>query len=44
MRYYRKVWPYLRPYGRLAIVSVVLLDMVMTLLFWGSESGFRISG
>ncbi|MGO4257291.1 MlaE family ABC transporter permease [Marmoricola sp. RAF53] len=29
---------------RASIVSVVLLDMVMTLLFWGSNSGFRVSG
>ena len=29
---------------RASIVSVVLLDMVMTLLFWGSSSGFRVSG
>jgi phospholipid/cholesterol/gamma-HCH transport system permease protein len=29
---------------RASIVSVVLLDMIMTLLFWGSTSGFRISG
>jgi phospholipid/cholesterol/gamma-HCH transport system permease protein len=29
---------------RASIVSVVLLDMVMTLLFWGSASGFRVSG
>ena len=29
---------------RASIVSVVLLDMVMTLLFWGSDSGFRVSG
>jgi phospholipid/cholesterol/gamma-HCH transport system permease protein len=29
---------------RASIVSVVLLDMVMTLLFWGSTSGFRVSG
>ena len=29
---------------RASIVSVVLLDMVMTLLFWGNESGFRVSG
>ncbi|RNL64827.1 ABC transporter permease [Nocardioides marmoriginsengisoli] len=29
---------------RASIVSVVLLDMVMTLLFWGGNSGFRVSG
>ncbi len=29
---------------RASIVSVVLLDMVMTLLFWGSDAGFRVSG
>jgi phospholipid/cholesterol/gamma-HCH transport system permease protein len=29
---------------RASIVLVVLLDMVMTLLFWGSSSGFRVSG
>jgi phospholipid/cholesterol/gamma-HCH transport system permease protein len=29
---------------RASIVLVVLLDMVMTLLFWGGNSGFRING
>lgn len=29
---------------RASIVLVVLLDMVMTLLFWGGDSGFRVSG
>lgn len=29
---------------RASIVVVVLLDMVLTLLFWGGDSGFRISG
>ncbi|MCZ4499533.1 MAG: transporter permease [Marmoricola sp.] len=29
---------------RASIVAVVLLDMVMTLLFWGGDSGFRVSG
>jgi phospholipid/cholesterol/gamma-HCH transport system permease protein len=29
---------------RASIVSVVVLDMIMTLLFWGSASGFRVSG
>jgi phospholipid/cholesterol/gamma-HCH transport system permease protein len=29
---------------RASIVSIVLLDMVMTLLFWGGSSGVRISG
>lgn len=29
---------------RASIVVVVLLDMVLTLLFWGSSPGFRISG
>ncbi|MCW2784312.1 MAG: transporter permease [Marmoricola sp.] len=29
---------------RASIVLVVLLDMVMTLLFWGGKSGFRVSG
>jgi phospholipid/cholesterol/gamma-HCH transport system permease protein len=29
---------------RASIVVVVLLDMVMTLLFWGSHPGFRVSG
>jgi len=23
---------------------VVLLDMVLTLVFWGGDSGFRVSG
>jgi phospholipid/cholesterol/gamma-HCH transport system permease protein len=29
---------------RASIVVVVLLDMVLTLLFWGASPGFRISG
>jgi phospholipid/cholesterol/gamma-HCH transport system permease protein len=29
---------------RASIVVIVVLDMMMTLLFWGSDSGFRISG
>lgn len=29
---------------RASIVTVVVLDMVMTLLFWGTDPGFRISG
>jgi phospholipid/cholesterol/gamma-HCH transport system permease protein len=29
---------------RASIVVIVVLDMIMTLLFWGSNSGFRISG
>lgn len=29
---------------RASIVVVVILDMLMTLLFWGSSSGFRVSG
>ena len=29
---------------RASIVLVVVLDMIMTLLFWGSDSGFRVSG
>ena len=29
---------------RASIVTIVLLDMVMTLLFWGGSSGVRISG
>lgn len=29
---------------RASIVAVVLLDMVMTLLFWGGNAGFRVSG
>ncbi len=29
---------------RASIVLVVILDMVMTLLFWGGNSGFRVSG
>ncbi len=29
---------------RASIVVVVLLDMVLTLLFWGSHPGFRVSG
>jgi phospholipid/cholesterol/gamma-HCH transport system permease protein len=29
---------------RASIVLVVVLDMIMTLLFWGGNSGFRVSG
>ncbi|MGY2875124.1 phospholipid/cholesterol/gamma-HCH transport system permease protein [Marmoricola sp. URHA0025 HA25] len=29
---------------RASIVVIVVLDMIMTLVFWGSDSGFRISG
>jgi phospholipid/cholesterol/gamma-HCH transport system permease protein len=29
---------------RASIVVIVVLDMMMTLLFWGGDSGFRISG
>ena len=29
---------------RASIVVVVLLDMVLTLVFWGGDSGFRVSG
>lgn len=29
---------------RASIVTVVVLDMIMTLLFWGSDPGFRVSG
>ncbi|WP_370289552.1 MlaE family ABC transporter permease [Nocardioides sp.] len=29
---------------RASIVSVVVLDMVLTLVFWGGDPGFRISG
>ncbi|MET3960201.1 phospholipid/cholesterol/gamma-HCH transport system permease protein [Marmoricola sp. OAE513] len=29
---------------RASIVLVVILDMIMTLLFWGGNSGFRVSG
>ncbi|HJQ03950.1 MAG TPA: ABC transporter permease [Nocardioides sp.] len=29
---------------RASIVAVVLLDMVMTLIFWGGDPGFRIAG
>ena len=29
---------------RASIVVIVVLDMIMTLLFWGGDSGFRISG
>ncbi|CAM3612856.1 ABC transporter permease [Nocardioides marinus] len=29
---------------RASIVVVVVLDMVMTLLFWGGDPGFRVSG
>ncbi|GAB3860286.1 ABC transporter permease [Nocardioides maradonensis] len=29
---------------RASIVAVVLLDMIMTLIFWGGDPGFRIAG
>jgi phospholipid/cholesterol/gamma-HCH transport system permease protein len=29
---------------RASIVSIVVLDMVLTLIFWGSDPGFRVSG
>ena len=29
---------------RASIVSVIVLDMVLTLVFWGGGSSFRISG
>lgn len=29
---------------RASIVSIVVLDMVLTLVFWGGDPGFRISG
>jgi phospholipid/cholesterol/gamma-HCH transport system permease protein len=29
---------------RASIVVIVVLDMIMTLVFWGGDSGFRISG
>ncbi len=29
---------------RASIVSVVVLDMIMTLVFWGGDPGFRVSG
>lgn len=29
---------------RASIVAVVLLDMILTLLFWGNTPGFRVSG
>jgi phospholipid/cholesterol/gamma-HCH transport system permease protein len=29
---------------RASIVSVVVLDMVLTLVFWGGDPGFRVSG
>ena len=29
---------------RASIVAVVVLDMVLTLLFWGGDPGFRVSG
>jgi phospholipid/cholesterol/gamma-HCH transport system permease protein len=29
---------------RASIVVVVILDMIMTLVFWGGDSGFRVSG
>jgi phospholipid/cholesterol/gamma-HCH transport system permease protein len=29
---------------RASIVSIVILDMILTLIFWGGDPGFRISG
>lgn len=29
---------------RASIVTVVILDMIMTLVFWGSDPGFRVAG
>lgn len=29
---------------RASVVSVVVLDMIMTLIFWGGDPGFRVSG
>jgi len=29
---------------RASIVSIVVLDMILTLIFWGGDPGFRISG
>jgi phospholipid/cholesterol/gamma-HCH transport system permease protein len=29
---------------RASIVVVVVLDMVLTLVFWGGDPGFRVSG
>jgi len=29
---------------RASIVSVVVIDMLLTLVFWGGDPGFRISG
>jgi len=29
---------------RASIVVVVVLDMILTLIFWGSDPGFRVSG
>lgn len=29
---------------RASIVAVVILDMILTLLFWGGDPGFRVSG
>jgi len=29
---------------RASIVSVVVLDMILTLIFWGTDPGFRVSG
>jgi phospholipid/cholesterol/gamma-HCH transport system permease protein len=29
---------------RASIVVVVVLDMILTLIFWGGDPGFRVSG
>ena len=29
---------------RASIVVVVVLDMILTLVFWGGDAGFRVSG
>jgi phospholipid/cholesterol/gamma-HCH transport system permease protein len=29
---------------RASIVSVVLMDMILTVVFWGSDPGFRVAG
>jgi phospholipid/cholesterol/gamma-HCH transport system permease protein len=29
---------------RASVVSVIVLDMIMTLVFWGGDPGFRVSG
>ena len=29
---------------RASIVSVVICDMILTLVFWGSDPGFRVAG